>query len=84
MYLPDVLIKFLENKGIKDQFLINFNPKQMGSERSYQQHLDAGKYCMLIDAAFYWDKSPEGSTYWVDINDEWLKFLDMFKMIEGG
>lgn len=84
MRLPDILIKFLENRGVKDQFLANFDPNQMGSERSYQYHLDRDKYYILIDAAFYWGKSPEGSTYWVDINDEWLKFLSMFKMIEGG
>lgn len=68
---------------MKDQFLANFDPNQMGSERSYQYYLDEDRYFVLIDAAFYWSKSPEGSNYWADINDDWLKFLDVYKLLKG-
>lgn len=66
------IIKFLKCNGVYEMFWDNLaNQKTQEEIISYLKNC-FGAHC-AISEAFVWSKTPEGMSFWCDVNDKWTR-----------
>lgn len=69
--MKEIFFNFLKKKGAYDAFVRNF--LQTLHDRGYFERILHEDY---LRCAFFWDETPEGQSYWVELNNEWRKELE--------
>lgn len=66
------IVQFLKDSGVYEMFFANLlNKKQVDSLSQY--FLSYFFNDNAISAAFTWDDTPEGDTFWRELSEEWSK-----------
>ncbi len=73
--IPKILVDFLKNENILDKFIINFE-RQHPKENFYEFFCnprieDFIRLSKLINYAFFWGYTPEGTSFWTKISRKW-------------
>lgn len=69
------IVQFLKDNGVYEMFFANlFNQRTEADLSSY--FLSCFFNSNAISAAFAWDRTPEGNTFWCEISRKWSKQFD--------
>jgi len=79
-----IFFRFLKDNGAYKSFFINFNNRE-GCMYDFENLFDLFDFCVdhevnsIIDQAFIWSKTKEGSNFWRSLNN---KFVDLCEKID--
>lgn len=71
--MPDWIDRFNKFLRVRDLFLGFYNNL---NDLGVGVSLSELEYYQFLFQSFIWKKSPEGHSYWADVNEEWLESIE--------
>lgn len=75
MNQKDKFLNFLKSKKLLAAYKRNYKMHQFKMDASVNQFLNRAQPTDYIRSAFIWNRTMEGFNFWLDLSNEWLKFI---------
>jgi len=69
-----LLVNFLKKQGVYPEF--RRNVLKSNRKYSFNKYLLASDFKYIIGESFIWEHTPEGQTFWENVEDKWVYYLD--------
>lgn len=76
----NLLIDFLQKNNAYNKYIINLREQNENPKATIRKLATANQCMFLIDGAFVWTKTPQGTVYWVNLDTSWRNFARKHKI----
>lgn len=67
-------IRFLKQNNAYEAYMFNLNSRISFFKKSaFKSYVDRVGFSDFIKAAFNWERTKEGSGFWCDLHNKWIK-----------
>lgn len=76
MNAHELFKKFLKEKGVYELYCQNFDKNYESGTHVWKNGNKIKGIYFFVVLAFLWGNTPEGDSFWIKIDDEWIEYIN--------